>query len=424
MSAAAVPVLDAVPSAGAPAGSTAPAAGSAPDDAHAAAAATVGAGDDEAKTEETVNGTPTLGAVKDKDDALPTQDSSTKSSSITPGPASPSTLTTDTSKTATSAKSQAGPTTVAPPKPAASTAAAAPKKRSGLAAFFLACIPCASNDAHAEPSSSATVAGPSKSVPAALSDKAAPPLNEKAPAPSPATPAPAAAKSTPVAGTTPSAPASGDSDASKQAEESAMVAATAASNNSRAGATLSQEETEGVTSGAVMPPGKETPAKGRRRRSGKNGPESLITSVPEPGQRQVQRDSDDSDDDASDDDDDDDDEDEEQGLIARGGVGIPIGEVRLRPSFVVLCPRPGGMLTSHPRFQDGLPHPLLDELAPELKGRKCLVLDLDETLVHSSFKVRPDPLARRPVSIQVATDRRFCFAANGAPGRLRRAGRD
>lgn len=37
--------------------------------------------------------------------------------------------------------------------------------------------------------------------------------------------------------------------------------------------------------------------------------------------------------------------------------------------------------------QDGLPHPLLAELAPELKGKKCLVLDLDETLVHSSFKV-------------------------------------
>lgn len=54
-------------------------------------------------------------------------------------------------------------------------------------------------------------------------------------------------------------------------------------------------------------------------------------------------------------------EDEEQSLIARGGVGIPIGE-------------------------DGLPHPLLDELSHDLKGRKCLVLDLDETLVHSSFK--------------------------------------
>ena len=31
---------------------------------------------------------------------------------------------------------------------------------------------------------------------------------------------------------------------------------------------------------------------------------------------------------------------------------------------------------------------LLPPLQPHLKGRKCLVLDLDETLVHSSFKVR------------------------------------
>ena len=31
---------------------------------------------------------------------------------------------------------------------------------------------------------------------------------------------------------------------------------------------------------------------------------------------------------------------------------------------------------------------LLPGIAPEHKGRKCLVLDLDETLVHSSFKVR------------------------------------
>ena len=30
---------------------------------------------------------------------------------------------------------------------------------------------------------------------------------------------------------------------------------------------------------------------------------------------------------------------------------------------------------------------LLPPIAPEHKGRKCLVLDLDETLVHSSFKV-------------------------------------
>ena len=31
---------------------------------------------------------------------------------------------------------------------------------------------------------------------------------------------------------------------------------------------------------------------------------------------------------------------------------------------------------------------LLPELRPEHAGRKCIVIDLDETLVHSSFKVR------------------------------------
>lgn len=38
-------------------------------------------------------------------------------------------------------------------------------------------------------------------------------------------------------------------------------------------------------------------------------------------------------------------------------------------------------------LQDGKPAPLLPALAPEHTGRKCLVLDLDETLLHSSFKV-------------------------------------
>lgn len=37
------------------------------------------------------------------------------------------------------------------------------------------------------------------------------------------------------------------------------------------------------------------------------------------------------------------------------------------------------------------PRALLPPITPEHKGRKCLVLDLDETLVHSSFKVCPDP---------------------------------
>ena len=36
---------------------------------------------------------------------------------------------------------------------------------------------------------------------------------------------------------------------------------------------------------------------------------------------------------------------------------------------------------------------LLPPIRPEFHGKKCLVLDLDETLVHSSFKVRPDTIA-------------------------------
>lgn len=37
--------------------------------------------------------------------------------------------------------------------------------------------------------------------------------------------------------------------------------------------------------------------------------------------------------------------------------------------------------------KDGELRPLLPPIAPHHVGRKCLVLDLDETLVHSSFKV-------------------------------------
>ncbi len=38
------------------------------------------------------------------------------------------------------------------------------------------------------------------------------------------------------------------------------------------------------------------------------------------------------------------------------------------------------------------PKALLPPVEPHLQGRKCLVLDLDETLVHSSFKVGSPPL--------------------------------
>lgn len=47
-----------------------------------------------------------------------------------------------------------------------------------------------------------------------------------------------------------------------------------------------------------------------------------------------------------------------------------------------------------PQAQQGDRKWLLPAIRPELKGRKCLVLDLDETLVHSSFKVIRPTLSR------------------------------
>lgn len=55
---------------------------------------------------------------------------------------------------------------------------------------------------------------------------------------------------------------------------------------------------------------------------------------------------------------------------------------------------------------------LLPPIAPELKGKKCLVLDLDETLVHSSFKV-----SGQHRSFPVISTRRdgFEMVLNGTP---------
>ncbi|KAJ7287606.1 HAD-like domain-containing protein [Mycena rebaudengoi] len=118
---------------------------------------------------------------------------------------------------------------------------------------------------------------------------------------------------------------------------------------------LPPAETEGVTSGAVQPPG--STGESVLHHNHHNKRDSAVPA----------NDGDESDTSFTDDEDMDDinnvDEaqDEEDRLILNGGAGIPIGP-------------------------DGVPKPLLPPIAPQHVGRKCLVLDLDETLVHSSFK--------------------------------------
>ncbi|RFU74935.1 plasma membrane phosphatase required for sodium stress response [Trichoderma arundinaceum] len=69
-------------------------------------------------------------------------------------------------------------------------------------------------------------------------------------------------------------------------------------------------------------------------------------------------------------------------------------------------PGPGPLVTSAlPLTEEGpsAPEPqkwLLPPITPELKGRKCLVLDLDETLVHSSFKILHQADFTIPVEIE------------------------
>ncbi|THH33256.1 hypothetical protein EUX98_g888 [Antrodiella citrinella] len=119
---------------------------------------------------------------------------------------------------------------------------------------------------------------------------------------------------------------------------------------------LPLSETDGLTSGAVQPPGS-TGDEGKTEHSphSESGDESDASY---------------SDDDmlmAG--------EDDEERLIRQGGAGIPIG-------------------------LNGVPKPLLPPIEPKYAGRKCLVLDLDETLVHSSLKPVPSPDFIVPVEIE------------------------
>eukprot|EP01114_Cavostelium_apophysatum_P013352 TRINITY_DN3216_c0_g1_i1.p1 TRINITY_DN3216_c0_g1~~TRINITY_DN3216_c0_g1_i1.p1 ORF type:complete len:257 (-),score=64.59 TRINITY_DN3216_c0_g1_i1:375-1145(-) len=76
-------------------------------------------------------------------------------------------------------------------------------------------------------------------------------------------------------------------------------------------------------------------------------------------------------------------------------------------------------LSLEPIATDGalLPAPI-----PSMKGKKCLVLDLDETLVHSSFKPIPNPDFIVPVEIEEQIHKVYVLKRPGVDNFLRDVG--
>jgi len=66
--------------------------------------------------------------------------------------------------------------------------------------------------------------------------------------------------------------------------------------------------------------------------------------------------------------------------------------------------------------------PLLPPPPPELAGKKCIVLDLDETLVHSSFKPIPNPDFIIPVEIEDQVHKVYVLKRPGVDQFLQRLG--
>ncbi|EST08150.2 NLI interacting factor [Kalmanozyma brasiliensis GHG001] len=130
------------------------------------------------------------------------------------------------------------------------------------------------------------------------------------------------------------------------------------------GTKLPKAETGDVMSGAVVPPGASFVTADEARKSRASSVNGARTSLSPTSSSDASDDDDEDDEDEMDLEDDylTDDQTEEQRLILAGGIGIPLDEF-------------------------GNPSPLLPPIGAVDTGRKCLVLDLDETLVHSSFKM-------------------------------------
>ncbi|KAK9314334.1 HAD-like domain-containing protein [Lipomyces starkeyi] len=105
---------------------------------------------------------------------------------------------------------------------------------------------------------------------------------------------------------------------------------------------------------------------------------------------------------------------EEQSILARGRVEIYHS---LQADQVTEY---GPATPSDPQAK--APVALLAPVADELKGRKCLVLDLDETLVHSSFKYLQQADFVIPVEIEAQYHNVYVIKRPGVDEFMRRVG--
>lgn len=160
------------------------------------------------------------------------------------------------------------------------------------------------------------------------------------------------------------------------------------------GTKLPREETGDVMSGAVVPPGSSfvvQDADGKKSSgSSQKGGEEEDDENDEEGHGDEEWLGDDQIDE-------DEEQTEEQRLIMQGGAGIP-------------------------RDEHGELHPLLGPIHEQDRGRKCLVLDLDETLVHSSFKMISNADFTVPVEIEGSVHNVYVIKRPGVDEFMRRMG--
>lgn len=171
------------------------------------------------------------------------------------------------------------------------------------------------------------------------------------------------------------------------------------------GTRLPKEETGDVMSGAVVPPGSSFVTQEGEHKRGAAPALGAATiggvAVAGVAAHKVEEDEDEDGEEEDgwmgDDELQDEDQTEEQRLIMQGGAGIP-------------------------KDENGNLQPLLGPIGTEDTGRKCLVLDLDETLVHSSFKMISNADFIVPVEIEGTVHNVYVIKRPGVDEFMRQMG--